>query len=394
MFRGSYNITRIAAALMALLALAMLPGRAAEEPYELYAIISLTGPAAFAGRGEQITFGAIERLVNGTGGIKGRPLHIAIQDDQSNPANAIQIANQIFAKHVPVFIGPGFGATCTAVLPLIASGPVMYCLSNVIHPPNGSFAFSASPSTKDYTAVGLRWLKAKGVHKLALLTTTDASGQDGEAVALENLKLPEFRSLQVVANEHFSVTDLTVAAQVARIKAAGAEAVDAWTTGTPFGTVLRSVADSGWDGIVMTNAGNMNKAQMEQYAQVIPRQMIVTASPFFAVGQVPAAVRLARVTFLDALHQSNVAEADNSTLVGWDPVLIVVDALRHLGTGASAVQVRDYLDKLHDFPAISGIYDFRRGDQRGVDPLGSVLVRWDKAAHDFVATSKPGGLPL
>ena len=47
-----------------------------------------------------------------------------------------------------------------------------------------------------------------------------------------------------------------------------------------------------------------------------------------------------------------------------------------------------------NFPAISGVYDFRRGDQRGVDPLGSVLVRWDKAAHDFVATSKPGGLPL
>jgi branched-chain amino acid transport system substrate-binding protein len=394
MSRASYNVARIGALLLALVVLAGLPGRAAEEPYELYAIVSLTGPAAFAGRGAQTVFGAIERLVNTTGGIKGHPLRIVVQDDQSNPANAVQIANQIFARHVPIFIGPGFGATCTAVLPLVANGPVMFCLSNVIHPPNGSFAFSALPSTKDFTAVAFRWFKAKGIHKLALLTSTDASGQDGEQVAVEDLRLPEFRDLQLVANEHFSVGDLTVAAQMSRIKAAGAEAIDAWTTGTPFGTVLRGVAESSWDGIVMTNAGNMSKAQMEQYAQIIPRQMILTAAPFFAVGQAPARVRLARTTYLDALHQSNVAEPDNTTLTSWDPTMIVVDALRHLGTNATAVQMRDYLLRLHDFPAINGVYDFRRGDQRGIDPRGSVLVRWDKANHEFVTITKPGGLPF
>jgi branched-chain amino acid transport system substrate-binding protein len=386
---------RLALVLAALGAVTALPGRSAEEPYDIYAIISLTGPAAFVGRGEQVTFSAIERMVNNTGGIKGRPVHFVIQDDQSNPAQAVQIANQIFARHVPAFIGPGFGATCTAVFPLIAAnGPVMYCLANVIHPPNGSFAFSALPSTKDFTAVGFRYLKAKGVRKLALLTSTDASGQDGEQVALENLRTPEFHDLQLVANEHFAVGDLTVAAQIARIKAAGADAVDAWTTGTPFGTVLRGVAESGWDGIVMTNAGNMSRTQMDQYAAVIPRQMILTAPPYYATGQVPAALRLARTTYLDALHQVNVADPDLTFLVGWDPAIIYIDAFRHLGTGATAAQFRDYLLKRHDLPGINGIYDFRRGDQRGVDPLASVMVRWDKDSHEFVTATKPGGMPF
>jgi branched-chain amino acid transport system substrate-binding protein len=388
------RLLRALAVVAAIAAVTVVPGRSAEEAYDISAIVSLTGPAAFVGRGEQITFNAVERYVNNNGGIRGRPVHFVVQDDQSNPANAVQLVNQVIARRVPVFIGPGFGATCTAVLPLVANGPVMYCLANVIHPPNGSFAFSANPSTKDFTAVGFRWLKAKGVHKLALLTSTDASGQDGEQVALENLRTPEFRDLQLVANEHFGVGDLSVAAQVSRIKAAGADAVDAWTTGTPFGTVLRSIADVGWDGIVMTNAANQTKVQMDQYAAVIPKTMIMTTAPVYAIGQVPGVVRLARTTWLDALHQVNIADPDLPYFVAWDPAMIVIHVLRQLGTNVTAVQFRDAMLKLHDFAGANGMYDFRRGDQRGIDPSASVNVRWDKPSHEFVTISKPGGLPL
>jgi branched-chain amino acid transport system substrate-binding protein len=378
------------------LALALLTSaaRAADEPFEIHALFPITGPAAFAGRAEQVAMGAAERLVNTTGGIRGRPIKITVQDDQSNPAVAVQLVGQLKAQGVTAFVGPSFGATCVAVLPLVANGPVMYCIANVIHPTRGSYAFSANPSTKDYTAAALRYLKAKGVRKIALLTSTDASGQDGEQVALENLRTPEFRELQVVANEHFAVGDLAVTAQIARIKAAGAEAVDAWTTGTPFGTVLRGVQEGSYDGWVISNAGNLSKPQMEQYASFIPDKLIFTAPPSMAQGVIPPRVRLARVTFLDAMHQIGVAAPDVLHQVAWDPLLLLVDAYRHLGTGASAVQIRDYLANLHDYAGIFGFYDFRRGDQRGLDPLSSPLARWDKNAREFVTISKPGGLPF
>ena len=387
----------LAQLVLAAFVLCMLPARAADpsaEPYDFYAILSLTGPAAFLGRGEQVTLGAIERYINRTGGIKGHPLHLVVQDDQSNPAIAVQIANQIFAKGVPAVLGPSFGATCVALQPIVVNGPVMYCLANVIHPPNGSYAFSANPSTKDFTAAAFRYLKAKGVRKIALLTSTDASGQDGEAVALENFKSPEFRDLQLVANEHFAVGDLTVSAQIARIKAAGAQAIDAWTTGTPFGTVLRGVQEGGFDGAVMTNGGNINKTQMAQYAQFIPRDMILTGPPYMTLGIIPARVRLAKATFLDALHQVNVAQPDQTNLIAWDPMMLMIGVLRKVGTGTTARQMRDELLKVTNFAGINGMYDFRRGDQRGIDPLSSPIVRWDKAAGEFVTVSKPGGLPL
>jgi branched-chain amino acid transport system substrate-binding protein len=389
------NVKRaIAQLLLSCLVLAGLPARAAEEPYDFYAILSLTGPAAFLGHGEQVSLTALERYVNATGGIKSRPIHFVVEDDQSNPATAVQLANQMFAKGIPAFIGPSFGATCTALQPLVNNGPVMYCLANVIHPPNGSYAFSANPSTKDFTAAAFRYLKAKGVRKIALLTSTDASGQDGEQVALQDLSSPEFRDLQLVANEHFAVGDLTIAAQIARIKAAGAQAIDAWTTGTPFGTVLRGVQEGGWGGIVMTNGGNINKTQMEQYAQFIPHDMIFTAPPYLALETSSPKVRAAKTAFLEQMRAIGVPAPDQTTLIAWDPMLIMVDALRHIGPSATATQIRDYMLALHDYAGINGMYDFRRGDQRGVDPLSSPIVRWNKASGEFVTISKPGGAPL
>jgi branched-chain amino acid transport system substrate-binding protein len=372
----------------------MPPVRAADEPYDFYAIVSLTGPAAFIGHADQVVMGGFERLINRTGGIAGRPLHFVIEDDQSSPAVAVQLANQVFAKGVPAILGPNFGATCVALLAMVNNGPVMYCLANVIHPPNGSYAFSANLSTKDYTAAGFRYLQAKGVRKLALLTSTDASGQDGEAVALENLKLPEFKKLQVVADEHFAPGDLSVSAQMARIKASGAEAMDAWTTGTPFGTVLRGVQEAGWGGTVMTNAGNINKIQMTQYAQFIPQNLIFSGTPFLNATGVPARVMAQRTAFLAAMRDVDVTNPDNTTITAWDPLLIMIGGIRQIGPGATAAQLRDYILKLHDFAGIQAMYDFRRGDQHGIDPLSSPVVRYDKASGEFPTISKPGGLPL
>jgi branched-chain amino acid transport system substrate-binding protein len=390
------NLLRVVAASLALAmtGVVMLPSSAADEPFDIYAIVSLAGPGAFGGHGISQSLAAAEQWVNRNGGIKGRPIHIVFEDDQTNPSVTVQLTNQLIAKQVPGFLGPTFGATCTAAMPLLTAGPVMYCFSNTIHPAGGSYVFAANPSTKDYTATLLRYVKAKGIKKLALITSTDSSGQDGERVALDDLKLPEFKDIQLVANEHFAVSDLTVTAQMSRIKAAGAEVIDAWTTGTPFGTVLRGISEAGWDGIVMTNGGNSSKTEMDQYAQIIPRQLIFSGPPLMASIAPAPRIRAARATFFDVMHQAGIASPDQIQAAAWDPVLILVDAFRHVGTNATPTQLRDYLLKVHDYAGINGIYDFGRGDQIGLDPKAAVVVRYDKPSGEFMAISKPGGTPL
>ena len=106
-------------------------------------------------------------------------------------------------------------------------------------------------------------------------------------------------------------------------------------------------------------------------------------------------VQAARTVFLAAMRDIGSENPDNSTTGAWDPMLLMIAGLRQLGPSATATQLRDYILKQRSFAGISGIYDFvARADNRGVDPLSSPIVRWDKVSGGFVTVSEPGGLPL
>ena len=69
----------------------------AADPFEINAILPLTGPASFLGKEEAQTLGAIESSVNKTGGVRGRQIKFVVQDDQSNPQIAVQLMNAVMA---------------------------------------------------------------------------------------------------------------------------------------------------------------------------------------------------------------------------------------------------------------------------------------------------------
>jgi branched-chain amino acid transport system substrate-binding protein len=389
-------IRRFASALLALAASASLtlPARAA-DPYEINAVMSLTGPGAFLGQSEATTLRAQEELINKSGGIKGRPVRFVIQDDQSNPQVAVQLTTALIAKHVPVILGPTYSATCYAVLPLtVKNGPVQYCFAPSIHPPAGSYEFSAGVSTKDLAAAGIRYFRERGWKRVALLVTTDATGQDGENVVKEDLASAENRDMSLVATEHFKPTDLSINAQLTRIKASGAQAVVAWVTGTPFGTVLHGIADTGLEMPILTNAGNINNAQMAQYESFLPKQLLFTGFLFLGHDQVgPGPVRNVQTEFLDAMRARGI-KPDVTYAFAWDPAAIVVEALRHVGPNATAKQIHDYIESRQNFPGINGLLDFRDGSQRGLNAKAALIVRYDPGTKAWVPVSKPTGIPL
>ena len=370
------------------------PARAAGDPYEINVVMPLTGSAAFLGKAEQQSLQFIESAVNRSGGIKGRPVRFAFNDDQSSPQVAVQLANQIIAKKVPVILGSSVVATCNAIAALVKNGPVQYCYSPGIHPAKGSYTFSASVSTKDLIAVMLRYYRERGWNKVALIFSTDATGQDAEHSFDEVLALPENKAVQIVAREHFNTTDVSVGAQMSHIKAAGPSVVVGWSTGTPFATVLRAFKESGMDVPLATTNGNMTYTQMAQYAQYIPKDLLFPGMRFFAHDHVAKGpIRDAQNEFFDAFASIK-AKPDAANSFAWDSTMVVIDALRKLGTDVSAEKLRDYLSSSHGFTGIYGVYDFRDQDQRGLTKNVVVMARWDQSKATWVPISKPGGAPL
>lgn len=389
-----------AAAAGAALALTLMPfaGRgpaAAADPFDIPAVLSLTGGGAFLGTSERQSLQLVEDLVNKRGGIKGRPIHFDILDDQSSPQVAVQLTNGELAKKPPVILGSDIVAMCNAMAAVVkASGPVQYCFSPGIHPVKGSYTFTSSVGTDDLATASLRYFHGRHWDHVAIITSTDASGADAERAFMEAARRPENAGLSFVAVEHFNPSDVTVSAQIARIAAAHPDAVVAWSTGTPFGTLLHGINDAGLAMPILGGNGNLTYPQLAQYASFTPKQMYFPSPRFFAREQVrPGPIRDAQNLFFSSFAAVGV-KPDVAHSFSWDPALLVVDALEHVGLDASPDAVRTYLENLHGFVGINGLYDFRDGSQRGLGENTAVIVRWDAAHATFAGVSKPGGAPL
>jgi branched-chain amino acid transport system substrate-binding protein len=373
----------------------MQPASIAAEPYDIYAILSLTGSQAFLGQEEQVSLQAAQDVVNRTGGIRGVPVQFVIRDDQSNALVALQLANDIIAKHVPIFLGSTYLASCAAVAPVAKDGPVQYCFSPAMRPPTGSYTFAAAASTRDFARAALRYMRDRGWTRIAIIASSDATGQDGEAVVAENLGLPENAGLKLVDSERFNLNDISVGAQVARLKSANPQALFLWTVGPPFGNVLHALHDAALDVPVFSNAGNIVHAQLAQYKAFVPSQLYATGMRFLANDVTrPGPVKAAQTVFYQALHAHGVTEADMGHNMGWDATMVVIAALRQLGTGVDATKLHAYLEQLHSFAGTNGIFDYRDGNQRGVALSSVVIVRWNPASATFSTVSEAGGKPL
>lgn len=368
------------------------PARAQGAPLDIDVMVSLTGGAAFLGQAEWKAIQAAQSVVNAEGGIKGRQINFVPNDDGSNPQTALQLANAIAAKKPPLFLGSELASACQSYLALIApAGPVDYCLSPPVHPPSGGFMFVSGATSYDLSRALIHYLRERGLTRVATIVTTDATGQDFEASFNAVFALPENKSFQVLTREHFNPADLSATAQVARIKGLGVQAVVSGCIGAPTITFLRAVNESGLNVPIGAANGNMLYQEMAQLKDIMPNELIFPAYRAMNSGDVrPGPIRDAQVKFFGALKAAGL-KPDAANVTAWDPVMISIDALRHLGTGATPQQVHAYIEGLHSFAGVNGVYDFRDGSQRGISSGAVVVNRWDPVKQTFVVVSKPGG---
>lgn len=387
---------RVAASLCAALFVTLLlpiAGSSA-EPYEIDTILSETGNLAFIGNAEGAALEALEDTVNRTGGINGRPIKFVIADDQGSPQVAVQLFNSFLAKNPPVILGPTSSGSCNALFTIVAkNGPVLYCTSSAVAPAPGGWGFAINPSNLDQVGAGIRYARMRGWTRLATISSTDATGQIYDANLDAVLALPENRGMTLVTREHLNPTDISAAAQLSLVKNSSAQALLVGATGAAAGTVFHATSDVGLDLPVMTGAGNATYPAMKQFATFLPKQLYFMGFASMAPNELTGRpTKEAVAVFLNTLTAKSI---QNDGIVGapWDAGLIVVSALRKLGTNATAAQMRDYIANLTNFYGSNGAYDFKRYPQRGLGANGILIVRWDPVNAVWTGVSKPGGMP-
>lgn len=368
----------------------------AAEPLEIGVVQPLTGAAAFVGTSGKQALELAEKLVNQEGGVNGRPVHFTVLDDQTSPQIAVQLTSGLIAKGQKIVLGSSITAMCNAMAGLAQSGPVIYCFSPGIHPKPDSFVFSATVSSEGLVETLVRYFHRRGWNRIALITTTDGSGQDGERAFNQIVAKPDLHDIVVVAREHFAPADATIGAVIENVHTAAPQAVIAWTTGTTMGTVLKGLAQAGLEVPVGTTSGNISYSFVEQFASVLPREFYFATNSGTARGEGlvldPGVVEAKRKYF--ALFDQIGVRPDNGAEVVWDATMIAIDALRHVGPDASAEAIRSYISQLKGFAGISGVYDFPAEPQRGLKQGAALVARWNAGQKFFEAMTQPGGEPI
>lgn len=193
-----------ALALAALLA-AGPSGQAQTEPLRLGAITSLTGRFATFGKMQRAGFNVALREVNARGGVNGRRLELALEDDASDTNKALAAAEKLVNQGVPLVIGAyasgitkplGQYLTRTKVPLLVATA-----VDETITKPGSPYVFRVNNASSAYTDAFFELFDSlKDIKKVALLTSNDAFGK---SVFNDVVRIARGRRYNLVAQDTY-----------------------------------------------------------------------------------------------------------------------------------------------------------------------------------------------
>jgi ABC-type branched-subunit amino acid transport system substrate-binding protein len=357
----------------------------AADPYVVRVVLPLSGAASTLGSSESAALRALAATVNADGGVRGRPVQFDIEDDASDPETAAHLVNAAVTGGAPFVVGPALSATCDAAITIVAAaGTPLFCLAPTVAPPPGGFAFASAPSADDVQQTLFRYLASRKLVRVAVITSTDGSGADFDRRVGATLARPEFQHLTVVAHEHFAPADTSVDPQLARIAAAAPDVLLTFAVGRPFATLLRGIRDAQLNVPVYAAGGNLTYAQMQSDAPLLPNELILNGVRGIAADPAASgAQNRAQAVYANALAKAGL-RSDYATAIAWDPMMIVLEAVKRAGTDAGAKQIEAALESLRGFTGIEGTYDFTTHDQRGLGAAAVALFRYDQAANAFV----------
>lgn len=367
---------------------------ASGSPVTFHVLLSETGAGAFLGSRGSTSLKAQAAYINSHGGINGHPIKLDIADNQSTPATNVSLATNWISQGVHFILNGSLAGIDSAVDALATpNGPFIYDLSPGVHPKAGSMIFSSDISTKSLVTADLTYFKSKGYTRIASLTSTDGSGVDGLNQIKTVLAEPQFSSFKLLTSQTFNPSAVSVSTQLSVIKAAKPQALVVWTTGAPFGTVVKGMSALGMSDLpTTTTAGNDPYAELHTLSSYLPKNLYIACGPQnIPLSQLPAGPVKTQDTIFNQVITAAGGHPSDAYGLTWDPLQLMVGALKKLGVNASAKQILSYMENLHNVAGIDGMYNTSVSDHRGLVTNDLYVATWN--GSQLTAVSGPGGAP-
>jgi len=339
----------------------------APEPIKIGAVFAVTGKASWLGEPERNTVKMIEAQVNASGGINGRPIEVIVEDDAGLEPNTVNAVKKLVTKDkVIAIVGPTTTGTTLAVKPIAEEYevPLLSCAAaEAIVNPVAKWVFKTPQKDSDCATRIFEHMKASGITKVAIITSTDGFGATGRA---QLLALAPVTGVEIVADETYAPSDTDMTAQLTKIKGTAAQAIVNWSVGPVQVVVAKNVRQLGLTIPLYQSHGFGNPKNIEACGEA-GEGIIFPAGRLLVVESLsddnPQKAVLAKYkSDYEGKYKDQV-----STFGGhaFDSLWLVIDALK--AVGPDKAKLRDYIENRKGFVGTGGIFNFSAEDHCGLD---------------------------
>lgn len=341
----------------------------AGQPIKIGALFSVTGPASFLGAPEARTVTMQVEQLNAQGGVLGRPIQLVLKDTAGSPEKAVSFAKQLIEEdQVLAILGPSTSGETIQIKKLCQENEtiLMSCAAaEVIVNPVAPYVFKTPQKDSQAVTWIYRTMKAKGIRRIAVLSSNDGFGVAGKKQLEEIAKTD---GIEILVNEVYdkAATDLTDI--VTKVKGTpNVQAVVNWSIVPAQSILAKNLKQIGLD-VPLFQSHGFGNLKYAQQAGVAAEGILFPCGRLLVVNDLPAdhpqkAVLSAYKQAYETRYQEDVSSFGGHA---HDAFSIVVEGIRQ-AKSADGKKVRAAIEQLKNFVGIAGIFNFSPTDHTGLD---------------------------
>jgi len=355
------------AGLCALMMTAALTGAVqAQDVYKIGSSVGLTGYAATGDRAwrDGIELGA--EYLNAKGGVLGRKIQIIVEDNKSEPQEAVVGYRKMMSSdNVQIFDSGCVSAGNFAAAGAVARAqiPMMLCSILPARPEEQKWAFSVLPPPRFEIESRFNYLKTKTqIRKVGILH--DPTPYARMMQELASKIAPEF-GIEVVAVQTYKQDDADLSVQIGVVQAASGEAIIKMGQGGSTVTVAKNIKQLGLDKMLLL-ASIDDGSVFFQAASALGDRFLFVAPSVQVPEIVPAGpARDAMNEFLTRWRAKYSDRDANSGARGWDSLMLIAKAVE-AAKSVEGPAVRDAIEKLPPHQGAITMFNFSPEQHMGI----------------------------
>ncbi|WP_395879600.1 ABC transporter substrate-binding protein [Desulfallas sp. Bu1-1] len=348
----------------------------AGEPYQLGAVIDISGNSSSLGVPERDTLLMLVEKLNRAGGINGHPVELTILDNKSEETEAVLAVKKLIEKDVLAVLGCSSSGPSMAMVNIVQNAKVpmvsMAAASSIVEPVSErQWVFKTAQSDIVTVKKIITYLKAQGLTRVAFLSMNNTYGDGGKAAFTA---AAEENGIEIVVEEKFEASDKDMTPQLTKVKASGAQAAVVWAIPPSASIITKNFRDMGLS-IPLIHSHGVGNQKFIELAQGAAEGVILPIGKLAVASQIPDSDPQKKVleSYI-ADYQAKYNTLPNSFGgYAWDAFNLVVAAIEKAGPDRAAI--RDELEKnTSGFVGISGVFNMSPADHNGLGVDSMVLV--------------------